>query len=107
MLTCEKCGININNKGSMVRHINTCNLDEETSKNIIKDYVVNLMSIKKIREKYNIGSYNKVKFIFNKNEVKFRSKYESSKISHEKYKYKHTDDTKSKMSSIKKNFFKN
>ena len=52
-LKCSKCKSSLVNKGSYVKHINSCILDINTKINIKNDYLVYGLSIRKLALKYN------------------------------------------------------
>lgn len=79
---------------------------KEEEQIIIDDYVNNLISIKEIGEKYNIKSKTRITTILGNN---VRSKSEALKISHKKYpeRFKHTEESKKKISMIRLEYMKN
>jgi hypothetical protein len=98
---CIKCNILFKNGGAKARHENSCNLGEH----IIIEYNFGI-SIRKLREKYK-STYETISKFLLDNNVYIRSKQETIKIKLNNFKYIHTEETKKKLSNIKKNYFKN
>ena len=81
-------------------------LTKEQKEQIVNDYVNNFLSVRKIAKKYNIKSHQYVESLIGD---KIRTINESSKIAHQKYKenFKHTEETKKKLSEKQKEYIKN
>ena len=81
-------------------------LTEIEKENIKKDYSENNFSIREIKKKYNIKSNT---WIQNFLKGITRTPSEALKIAHKKYpyKFKHSEETKKKLSKIRLNFMKN
>lgn len=80
-------------------------LTKELKEQIIFDYTDNFLSINKIQKKYDIKSYVYVRKLIGD---KIRTINEASKIAHQKYKdkFKHTEETKKKLSLKQKEYIK-
>ena len=78
---------------------------EEDKKNIIKDYVENLLSFREVAKKWNIRSKTYLAKLL---EGKMRSMSEGNKIAHLKHpeRFKHTEETKAKMREKRLAFMK-
>ena len=80
-------------------------LTEEDKVNIIKDYVENFLSIRDLKSKYNIKSGT---YLVNLLKGKIRNLSESNKVAHKRYpeRYKHTEESKSKLREKRLAFMK-
>lgn len=80
-------------------------LSEETKKNIIEDYSINLLSLNQIREKYNINSSEYLRKLL---KGYIRSISESGKIAHKTYpnSFKHSEETKAKIRALRLAYMK-
>jgi very-short-patch-repair endonuclease/Trp operon repressor len=96
MYICEKCKLGFKNKGGCVSHISSCNLNESDVLKIKNDYIIDELSIRDIKRKYNLSTSIIYRLVGVEN---IRSLSESIRISHIKYpeKYKHTDISKQKL----------
>ncbi len=55
-MECKICGKEIKNNGALMVHQTTCEYVSKIKENIIKLYVIEFWSIKRIKDKYNLGS---------------------------------------------------
>lgn len=80
-------------------------LSEETKKNIIEDYSINLLSLNQIGEKYNISSSEYLRKLL---KGYIRSISESGKIAHKTYpnSFKHSEETKAKIRALRLAYMK-
>jgi very-short-patch-repair endonuclease len=94
-MVCKFCGKDSKNNGASTLHQKTCGYVSEIKEEIKKLYVDDLWSIKRIKDKYNLGSQT----ICNMLGDNLRTRSESSKISHQLFpeKFKHSDETKQKI----------
>lgn len=80
-------------------------LTEEDKANIVKDYVENLLSIRDLKSKYNIKSGT---YLVNLLKGKIRNLSESNRVARKRYpeRYKHTEESKSKLREKRLAFMK-
>lgn len=97
---CDK-EISINNYS---RHIKNHERILKETDNIINEYLIGKLSIRELSIKYKTHHKN-ISFILLENNIKLRTHSESIKLSHELYpeKFKHSEETKKKLSEIHKN----
>ena len=88
------------------KHEKSCEKIKDIENEIIEDYN-NGLSLKKIKVKYHI-QINKIKKLLNDKGVKIRSFSESIKLAHKLYSesFKHSDETKAKLSKIRLEWMK-
>lgn len=105
MNKCEICGKEISNKGNLTQHVNKCKKIFSIKDEVIDLYINELFSIRELRNKFKIQSED-IKNILGE---LVRDGSESSKVAHVKYpeKFKHSDETKKKLSKIRLEFMKN
>ena len=96
-LKCSKCKSSLVNKGSYVKHINSCILDINTKINIKNDYLVYGLSIRKLALKYNTDKSIFYRYVLLSK--LFRNSSDAAKLARKKYpeNFKHSDESKNKM----------
>ena len=106
-MKCQVCGNIYNNAGGYTKHVVSCIRINELGNNIINDYI-NGLSIKKICDKYTIGT-EAVKHTLINNRITLRSKADANKLSHKLYpdSYKHSDYTKTLIRQKRLEYMKN
>lgn len=101
-LECDFCGLITKNSLSYKCHVKSCDIIKDNIDCIIEDYI-NGSTIRSIIGDYKI-SYNLLMRVFLKNNIKVRNLSESL-IG--KTKFRHTEESKNKISESKKKFYKN
>lgn len=83
-------------------HYNKCKFIYDNASGIITDYTVNLFTIRELELAYN-SNFKQLKQFLVDNSIHLRSKSEALKLS-TKERHKHTQDTKNKLSEIRKQY---
>lgn len=106
-MKCEKCNKEIRNSGALTIHQKTCEKVQAIKDDLIKNYLDGV-SIKKLRDIYNIGG-DTINEILKVNNVPKRSISEANKLAHKLYpeSFKHSDESKMKMRKKRLEFMKN
>ncbi len=99
---CDFCGLTTNNHQSFLSHLTSCNIVKSNIDDILTSYN-NGVSLKSIIYKYKI-SYGLMSRILDKNSIKRRSVTDVSSKRIGKPGTKHTEETKRKLSIIKKEY---
>lgn len=102
-MNCYKCSLSFVNKGSLVKHEKSCNLNQSIIKILISDYKEGL-SILKLSKRYRCSKSMIIRLI---SDIK-RDRSDAIKIAHKKYpdSFKHSDDSKKKMRDARLKFMK-
>jgi very-short-patch-repair endonuclease len=105
MFKCEICNRKLDNSGNLNQHIKKCKKLSEIKDEIINLYVNENYSVKDLRKKFKIQSYD----IKNVLGDKVRTLSESNKIAHKKYpnSFKHTEESKKILREKRLEFMKN
>jgi very-short-patch-repair endonuclease len=103
-MECKTCGKEIKNNGALVVHQTTCEYVYNVKEEIKKLYVDELWSIKRIKDKYNLGSQT-ITDILGDN---LRTASESNKIARKLFpeSFIHSDETKQKIREKRIEFMK-
>lgn len=102
MYKCEKCQIELTNKGSLVSHQNSCKLTPEKIVEIKDKYLNDLYSIKELKIEYNLSSSIVERIL----KGITRSTSEARKIAIVKYPFKHSEESKQKLRIARLNYMK-
>lgn len=80
-------------------------ISDDIKEQIVKDYIENFLCVRELSEKYNIKSKDFLRKILGDN---LRTISEANKLNHKKCpnNYKHSEETKHKLSEIRRNFLK-
>jgi hypothetical protein len=103
-MKCKICGKEIKNNGALVLHQKTCEYVTKIKEDIKKLYVNELWSIKRIKDKYNLGSQTIVDVL----EGNLRNVSESNKTARKLFpnSFIHSDETKQKIREKRIKFMK-
>jgi very-short-patch-repair endonuclease len=108
MVKCEKCGLEYTKKGirqHLKEHDNGLKLDYNIVEMIINDYIGNMLSLRKLYEKYNVSA-NYIRKIL---KGKTRSLSQSSIVAHKKYPdaFKMSNEARDKIRKARVKYLKN
>ena len=103
-MECKICGKEIKNNGALMVHQTTCEYVSKIKEDIIKLYVIEFWSIKRIKDKYNLGSQTIVDILGDS----LRTMGESNKIARKMFpeSFTHSNETKQKIREKRIKFMK-
>lgn len=101
---CDFCGLTTNNHQSFLSHLKSCNIVKGNIDDIISEYNSGI-TLRTIIQKYKI-SYALLTRVLSKKSIHIRTKLDVDKLRIGKPGHKHTDDTKLKLSNLKKEYLR-
>jgi hypothetical protein len=104
MEKCYGCKLEFGNHGAFMRHKNECDLNEEKIKLLINDYVINELTTRQIKKKYNI-SFLRLRKLFAFYGIGLRN-LSSSLLVSKIERSKHSEESKKKISEKRKEYLR-